>query len=219
MVTPSRGLVHSRAVEAVTRNVSHAAALGHESRGWELTHDLPIPDCHEAVAAAGLATGADALWFVEEDNIPPDGALAASLAILSERDAIVAVDYPVGTEPTYSVVPRDPADGTIPWCGLGTTLVHRAVFAALERPWFRTDAQLEVVSSGSRRTVQPSAEPYEYGGQDVTFGIRATGAGFRIVAVGGMTGAHARVLAFGDRGVNDGRHRIELRDTIERAAW
>ena len=72
---PSRGTIHSRTIETVMANVADAERAGHVFCGLVLTHDLPIPDCDEVVAQRGMDSGADALWFVEEDVVPPDHAL------------------------------------------------------------------------------------------------------------------------------------------------
>jgi hypothetical protein len=61
--------------------------------------------------------------------------------------------------------------------------------------------------------------PYEYGGQDIYFGIRSVAAGFRIAAVPGMLAGHALMKTWGAYLVNDGHHVIEVRGAIERAAW
>jgi hypothetical protein len=159
-----------------------------------LTHDLPIPDCHERVTELGLATGADALWFVEEDMIPPPGALLASLEMLPEAP-IAAMDYPIGEHHPYeNCLPSDP----IYWCGLGCTLISRRVLEALDRPWFRVDG--EWITG--------------YGGQDLSFCRRTKKAGFRIVQVPGVAG-HALLRSWGRFMAQDGRHDIEIRDTIE----
>jgi hypothetical protein len=194
VLTPSRGLVHSRTIEAVEANISEAMDAGHDFEGWVLTHHLPIPDCHERVTELGLATGADALWFVEEDMIPPPGALVASLEVLPEAP-IAAMNYPIGVGHPYgNCLPPDP----INWCGLGCTLISRRVFEALDRPWFRVDGEWIT----------------DYGGQDISFGKRAKKAGFRIVQVPGVAG-HALLRSWGRFMAQDGRHDIYIRDTID----
>jgi hypothetical protein len=193
VLTPSRGLVHSRTIEAVEANISEAMDAGHDFEGWVLTHDLPIPDCHERVTELGLATGADALWFVEEDVIPPPGALLASLEMLPEAP-IAAMDYPLGDHPSTNSLLGDPID----LCGLGCTLVSRRVFDVIGRPWFRVEG--EWIST--------------YGGQDLAFSIRAQAAGFHIAAVPGVAG-HALLRSWGRYMAQDGRHDIEVRGTIE----
>jgi len=195
VLTPSRGLVHSRTIEAVQANVARALAAGHTFAGWVLTHDLPIPDCHERVTELGLATGADALWFVEEDMIPPTGALVDSIAQLA-AGGIAAMDYPQGCDHPY--VNSVPHTDTPDWCGTGCALIARRVFEALERPWFVVDDQWT---------------PY-YGGQETQFFRRAGAAGFRTARVPGVAG-HALLRSWGRFMAQDGRHDIEIRDTIE----
>ena len=211
VVTPSRGLVHSRTVEAVMSNIANAS--GHEFRGWTLTHDLPIPDCHETATAQALATGADALWFVEEDNIPPPDTLARSFAALA-TDPIAALDYPVGESPSWACIARD-ATGHIYWCGLGATLIHRRVFEAIERPWFRAMTYaIQPGPDGRKQLVDPGI-PSEYGGQDIYFFRRALAAGFMIGQVPGVAG-HARLRALGKAQTNQGAHTIEVLHEIQR---
>src|SRR5574337_22065 len=103
VITPSRGLIHSRTASAVVANLGEALAAGHDWRGWSITHDLPIPDSHEQAADAALATGADALWFVEEDVVPPSGAL---LHLLVRPEDVALVDYQVGERPTQHCIGR-----------------------------------------------------------------------------------------------------------------
>lgn len=212
VVTPSRGLVHSRTVEAVMSNV-WAAPDPASFRGWVLTHDLPIPDCHEAVAERGLAAGADALWFVEEDTVPPPNALRESMALLDTYD-VVAVDYPVGGE-AWACVTHDKA-GEIAYCGLGSTLIRREVFEALPRPWFST----EWVYIGDRNGWKPipnKALPEQrYGHQDIHFAMQVRAAGFRIGQVAGMLAAHAKLVELGAAQTNHGAHRIDVATEILR---
>lgn len=213
VVTPSRGLVHSRTIEAVMANVEQAVSAGHDFRGWRLSHALPIPECHEAVAVSGLATGADALVFIEEDMVPPAGAF---LALLANPAAIVAIDYPVGEAPTQSCVGHWGPEGAPIWCGLGCTLVRREVFAGLERPWFLADTQLQLTRFGDRTVLTPVPHPYEYGGQDISFCSRATQAGFAIAVVPDVIAGHAHLRTWGQILTNQGFHAVDVRETIER---
>lgn len=224
VLTPSRGLLHSRTAEAVMANVGRAAGAGHEYRGWLLTHDLPIPDCHERMAERGMATGADVLWFVEEDMVPPEAALLDSIGLGAD---IAAMQYPVGLPAGYTDVTGKPSTGTFnclqpspsgafDWCGLGCTLVARRVFERLDRPWFATDKTYEVWHYGTARTDRIVADnPFDYGGEDVNFGQRATELGFLIRQVPGIAG-HALLLNWGTYLQQDGRHGIVVRDRIDR---
>jgi hypothetical protein len=208
VVTPSRGLVHSRTVEAVMANT--ALASGHEFRGWALTHDLGIPECHETVTEMGLATGADALWFVEEDNIPPPNALLASFALLDEYP-VVAVDYPVGD--AWACINHDER-GEIRWTGLGSTLIRREVFETIPRPWFSSD-WVYVMRHGQWLPTPDETPPASrYGLQDIHFAMQVVAAGFRIGQVPDLYGGHAKLLSLGAPASNQGAHRIDVRTEI-----
>ena len=211
IVTPSRGLVHSRTVEAVMANLRHAPRKGFA--GWYFTHDLPIPECDEQAAERGLAAGVDALWFVEEDVIPPAVSLAVSLHMLDEYD-IVAVDYPVGSiEEEWGCLVRDD-EGDILWCGLGCTLIRREVFNRLDRPWFTSDWRY--VKRDGLWEREPADPRARWGQQDIHFCMEARRAGFRIGQVGGLTAHHASVEAMGKPGENVGFHSVKLRTKISR---
>jgi hypothetical protein len=216
VLTPSRGLVHSRTIEAVMANVAAASAAGHEFRGWRLTHDLPIPDCDNAVTEAGLATGAEALWFVEEDMVPADDALVASF---TAEALIAAIDYPVGERPSWACISRDDT-GHVYWCGLGATLIRREVFEMIERPWFRTDITYAIDRHpDGTRTLREMQRPSEYGGQDIGFFRRCLDAGIPITPVDGQLAGHARIRAMGRSGTNNGAHTVEIMTKIERQQW
>jgi hypothetical protein len=181
---------------------------------WLVTHDLPIPDCHETLAARGLATGADALWFVEEDVLPPHNALALLLARQREAGAgIVTLDYPVGEPPHTQSCVTHTRTGAVWWGGLGCTLITRAALAVMPRPWFRTDRTY--LRRGDALT--PSDAPARYGGHDVTFYLaaRAAGIGVEEVTPGVATAGHARLCALGASQTNDGAHTIEVLRAIE----
>lgn len=208
VVTPSRGLLHSRTAAAVQVNVEQAVAAGHVSLGWRLTHDLPIPTAHEVVVEAGLATGAEALWMVEEDVIPPDGAL---LAMLASGEPLIIVDYPVGSAPTMNCATH--RDGAIDHCGVGCMLVAREVFDRLPRPWFRSDRVY--VRPGGQGPAQEVEMPVAYGGQDIYFTKAAIRAGYRIAELPVLAG-HARLRTWGARQTNQGVHEIDVLTAVER---
>jgi hypothetical protein len=222
--TPSRGLIHSRTVEAVEANRRAAVDAGHTDLGWVVTHDLPIPDCHEAVFERALATGAEYVFSVEEDMVPPCGALLASIELHAD---IAAMQYPVGlpsgmvdvkgkaSTGTFNCLQASPG-GVFDWCGLGCTLIARRVFETLPRPWFATDKTYEVWHFGNVMTQRNVVDnPFDYGGEDVNFGQRVTELGFLIRQVPGIAG-HALLLNWGTYATQDGRHGIVVRDAIER---
>jgi len=164
---PTRGLLRSRTLEAVYREVRE---YPHELL---FSHNRPIPDCCTWLTRRGLDSGATHLWFVEEDVIPRPGTLARMLSCPSE---VVGVGYPLrkdGKTLCGGVV----LDFT--WVGLGCTLVHRGVFDRIEDPWFKTDVRCKLVHSGSagawRVTLQEEDRPY--GGHDIYFSWQVYKAG------------------------------------------
>lgn len=220
---PSRGLIHSRTIDAVLAALAYAAPHA-DMVGWFMTHDLPIPDCHETLAERAMAAGAEYVWFVEEDMIPPPDALTRLLDRQRETGAgIVTLDYPLGEHPTHSALMRHEADGgSIWWCGLGCTLITRDVFTRLARPWFRSEHPGAFVRSGERgpwrwQDTPPGAAPHthEYGGQDIWLCYQATRSGFTIETIPGLTAGHARLRSWGAQHTNHGAHTVDILRDIE----
>jgi len=238
VVTPSRGLIHSRTVEAVHANV---ASAGPELRPasspwWIVSHDLPIPDAHNDVVRRALAHTPDLIWFVEEDMVPRRRALQRLHQELQRTGAAMAVlDYPVGESPSHSSVLHAP-DGA-PWCsGLGCALIPRRTFEKLDptEPWFRSDRQIQLtkrhrgtsspnprgwsVGAAAEVDVKEIERACEYGGHDVYFGLRLTAAGLPIVEVppAEMLSGHAKLRNWGKQKTNRGFHTVEVLDQIER---
>jgi hypothetical protein len=210
--TPSRGLIHSRTIEAVQTalQIADDAAM---VLGWLISHDLPIPDAHETLAARGLDSTAEYLWFVEEDMLPPAEALRALLTTARLWGAgVVTLDYPVGEQPTRSAVTWHP-DGSVWWCGLGCTLISRAALARIPRPWFDT-SRLHIFTQPGVLTTLDN-QPYPYGGQDVSFCLAARAAGIRIACVPGLRAGHARLRSLGAAQTNHGAHTIDVLTAIE----
>ena len=109
-----------------------------------LPHGLPIPVSHERAAETALGSGAELVWFIEEDALPPPDALVASWKTMEATGAgQVAVEYPcgrLGHDGTKSIrwgtVMRDAGIeaelgdglGPIVFTALGITLIRSEVF-------------------------------------------------------------------------------------------
>lgn len=218
---PSRGLIHSRTLDATLAALARASGCMNMV-GWFMSHDLPLPDAHETLAQTALAAGADFLWFVEEDVIPPADALARLIQRQQQSGAgVVLLDYPVGEYPRSSSTLRQPTpERTILYGGLGCTLIARAVLAALPRPWFDTSHEYALSRSphhGGRYILTRTERACDYGGHDVAFCRAALAHGFTLAAVddGGPMAAHARLRHLGHARVNHGVHDIEILDGME----
>lgn len=216
-LTPSRGLIHSRTVEAVLAAQAQAyASETARSVGWLVTHDLPIPECHERLAERGLATGANYLWFVEEDMAPPPDALMRLITWQRETGAgVVLMDYPVGEHPTRHAILRQP-DGAVVYGGLGCALITRTALERIPRPWFRTAHEYALRRDRNGfYTLSETERPYTYGGLDVAFCAHARAQGVLLTFVEGQRAGHARLRALGKPQDNHGVHSIDVLTDVE----
>lgn len=174
-----------------------AEAVDRELRGVPhepfRTHDLPIPDCCNVPVRQVMRRDSTHVLFVEEDVVPPIGALKR---LLEEDAAVGGIDYPLRQYP--SIVSHLLFQKDALWVGLGFTLVQRKVFEVLGDPWFQTDLEAVARHSGSASNwkveLRKRRAPYEYGGHDITFCVKAYLAGFRIVAVSDLLCWHKGVI-------------------------
>lgn len=177
VLLPSRGLVHSRVIEALDRELKGVL----HKRFY--THNQPIPDCFTQLVENSLRDGPFThFWFVEEDIVPPSGALQSLYKLNTD---IAFVDYPLVKFPAehcFKVI-----QGKLVWVGLGCTLVKRQVFTEMELPWFDCGYNLVAIFEGSshksyRLDLQPKSREKNknYGGQDIYFCAKAFFSGYTI---------------------------------------
>lgn len=198
VILPSRGLVFAEVIESLFDNL--------EGYDWKLypAIGLKIPDCENVPVEKALADGCSHLLFIEDDTVPPKGALEK---LLHADGDIAAIDYGVNG---WGCITRGKIDGEIKWCGLGCTLVKRRVFEALEKPYFRDDLQLRL------NDMQWIPAPKNrYGGQDIWFCSKAREKGFTIVQVQGEC-KHLKLDALGIPEENNGAHKISQKPKIEK---
>ena len=209
VLTPTRGLIHSRTIETVEKNLEKIKE--HESKKF-FTHDRPIPDAQNELVKKALKWGADYLWFVEEDNLIPSGTLLKMLNAIQTHDCgVVAVDYPVGSK-NYSTISRK--NGRILWCALGCTLVKRDIFKQLKKPWFRTDRTFRILSKDPLE-LEEQEVPNKYGGHDIWFGMSLNKLGIQIYQLPKVVAGHMKMEEAGKPGLNKGAHKIKILDKID----
>jgi hypothetical protein len=200
VVLPSRGLIYARVEEAIEK-----MRETHEIKVFR-SHDMPIPDAQNFLVRQALKTDASHVLFIEEDTLPPDGALT----ILLEADADIAcMDYSVNG---YGCVARNEKTQEILWCGFGCTLVRRNVLETIGNPWFRTDTTLRL------NDWTWTSIPTKYGGQDIWFCTQARERGFSIKQVPGECD-HLYMVSRGLTESNKGAHLIVPREKITKKQY
>lgn len=183
---PSRGLIHSRTIEQVLKNVT-----GHKVTFF-LSHDLPLPDSFNDVVGRALKAPVSHIWLVEDDiKLPPD-ILSKMLAL---DKPLVSVDSPMVVN--KSTVRRQ---NGYTLTGTGCMLIKAEVFKALGEPYFRSVAR-------DASTLKVLKVPMRWGGQDYDFCIRAHDAGFPLMLFDEPAGQY-RVTEYGDHENNHGWHKI-----------
>lgn len=162
VILPSRGLVFSKTIEEVLREVR---ALGCE---WEIffAHSRPIPQCFNEPITTAMAGDWTHYWLVEEDMVFPVGVLAE---LVAAGRPVVACDYPM-TNGKMCVL-RD-GSGVVRITGTGCLLAERDALASVLP--FRTDIQYWIRGDvWTRHDPEPDA-PADltlYGMHDIHMGM------------------------------------------------
>jgi hypothetical protein len=214
IATPSRGMIHSRTVEAVLEAVKFGKT---RFLGWYITHDLPIPEAHEQVCDMAVKSGAGYIWLVEEDIVPPQNAISVMLDALTNQNAIGAfIDYPISFNPTYNCA-KLTKSGRLVWCGTGCLLLSREVFEVLPRPWFEKTNEIEVKVEDEEVIIREFPRLYDYGGQDIHFTLKVYRAGLQIAYIPPETAMcdHLYLETWGMRNSNRGVHKVLYRPKPE----
>lgn len=210
---PTRGLIFTETIQAVLRELADVGCPGEVV----FSTGLPIPTAHNRVCEEALERGADVVWLVEEDVAPPLDVLRAMLTRLEQTSgpALVACDVPSPAGDGNSMIKRHPPDerAEIWWTHTACTLIPRAVFERVPRPWFVSDYFLDYHASGDQLVWERVPSPTGYGQHDVEFGFKCREHGVRLVEVP-FTAKHCRVIAYAQKGRNDGCHEIASDETI-----
>lgn len=210
IVTPSRGLIHSRTVESITSGMEILHDLSIECKFFT-THDLPIPDAQNNCLKRAFEWGAERILSIEEDNVLDTEAFMA-LATCSEPIAILQYSDRNGSP--HGIIHRN-EQGDILWTGIGALKVDKEVFEAIGLPYFRTNVRYAIkrkpVEGGTVITrfeeVSTRGE-HQYGGLDVDFYTRARAKGYKVYQVMGHIAHHMKLNKLGEAYTNNGCHDI-----------
>ena len=198
VVLPSRGLVHSRTVESMLKNLS-----GYEFEIF-FSHDLPIPDCFNVPMSKALKTNATHIFFLEEDMLLPDDTIAKM--VFMDCD-VVSVDY-ADRRTGLPFMKKDHL-GNVVYTGVGCMLVKREVFENLRPPYFR-ESLFEQQNDGTLLERPISRPRASYGTQDVYFCNSLTKAGFTIDILEEANIGHLQIEEWGADKTNKGSHKISV---------
>lgn len=199
IIVPTRGLVFTKVEQAIE------GLRGQNTKVYR-SRDLPIPDGHNELTKQALADGNEWLFYIEEDTVPPEGALEKLLAADSD---IACIDYGVQG---WGCVTRNDL-GEILWCGLGCTLVKRSVLEAMDYPYFRADMTLRLNDWTWQQLPEEYVRTKQYGSLDIWFCYNARKLGFTITQVPGEC-EHLELVELGKRETNNGLHTIRAKPNI-----
>lgn len=224
--TPSRGLIFSKCVQGIIEGMQALNGVGIATI-YCYTHELPIPDCHNATVEKALANSAvDRIFFIEEDMyVDPQTFIALAT---SEHD-IVTVNYNDRNGSVNGIIHYDET-GEILWSGLGATVIKRRVFEAIGTPYFRTDHRYKSIKKATSigrpavthfEEIEPRTEwdaqqnktvvvrdEAKYGMLDVDFYYRARQRGFKIVCLQQFRAYQFELIQLGESYNNKGCHVI-----------
>lgn len=222
---PSRGLIFSRCVQSAIEGMQALNAVGIATI-YCYTHDLPIPDSHNACVEKALSNPAvDKIFFLEEDMyVDPQTFVALATADFD----VTTVQYNDRNGSPHGIIHFNEL-GEVMWSGLGATVVKRSVFEALGVPYFRTDHRYKntrkATSNGpvvtdfeeieprtiyneETKQVEPVLDKYIYGGLDVDFYTRVRRLGLAIGYLKEYKAHQFVLIALGEVQNNNGCHVI-----------
>lgn len=204
IIVPSRGLVFSRTMESVIKNIK-----GVDNYELYMAHDLPLPICFNAPLKKALDEGCDLLWFVEEDMLIPEGTLKKMIEEHEKGFKFVSTEY-ADRRTGVTLVQRKKTGEPI-YTGMGCLLVDRVIFDNMEPPWLRT-CVFHLITDDDTGDIdyEPHPEiPFKgYGTQDVWLSYNARKQGHPLHVINAKIG-HMQLIEKSKDCENQGQHEIE----------
>jgi len=177
------------------------------------THDLPIPDSHNACIDKALADPACQKIFIIEEDMYIDP--TAFVALATSEYPIAILQYNDKNGSPHGIIHYN-EEREIIWSGLGAAVIRREVFEKIGSPYFTTHPRY-----GIKKKANPTggfisefyplegSEPYAYGGLDINFYTRCREAGYKIVCLPDYKAHHFKLVQLGKEYTNQGVHTIQ----------
>ena len=194
---PTRGIVYTEVMQGVVDNCA--------GKEWTLltTIDEGLPDCMNDLVERALEAGAEWIWIVEEDTVPPAGVLEKMLAAKVDY---IACDYPVGHSHTCFGFDDD---GLL-WTGFGCTLIAVSVFSRIPEPWFECNRNMVVQQRGGLDYFTADQRTVNHrGGHDLSFAEKMKAAGIERHGVRGIECRHLKMHGWNTAPTNKACHDIQ----------
>lgn len=203
VVLPSRGLVFSKTVEELYRELHDVCEFLGDHYDVFYSHGRPIPECFNIPTEEALKGKYDYVLFVEEDMVLPEGILRK---MLDKCAPAVACDYPVSGGKGGTVMYDNEGQALFTGCGL--LLVSTDLLKSLPKPIWRTDIQWKPHMDDGKINFEISLNnDKHYGQRDVAFGLRLYANGTPIVVMEETIGQR-QLVKRGEKGANDGFHEV-----------
>lgn len=208
IILASRGLIFSDVLRAIENERTPMTQWF-----YHICSDKVIPDNLNFLVDEALQYKYKYLLFIEEDTVPPPGAIKKMIHIANnELDPVcVAVDYPLYNG--ASSIWRSKKNNEILFCGFGCTLVDTRIFEKLEKPYFHTDMELMIGEgpNGDETRWQKTNNKDAYGKHDIHFFWTVREKGFKILQLPDVEAKHLKIVDYGKELTNKGLHNIGLK--------
>lgn len=155
------------------------------------TNVAPVSMARNLIVEKFMASEADYLYMIDDDEVPPLGVVQAMIA---KNAPVVVIDCPSKHSGKSNIFKND--DGTIAATGFGCALFKREVFQRLQGKWFDLYPRRTVEKSGGKWVfpILDDAPPNSWGGEDINFCMKLQEHGIPIITVEGAVCTHLEAV-------------------------
>ena len=199
VVLPTRGTIFSETVATVFANLSQS-----EFDFDLMMTTLPIPQAFNYLFHLAVGSGADYIWMVEDDIVPPLGALEEMVRVLDSLNLdVITADYPLDSGRSH--IRRK--DDAILYAGTGCMVVRANSLVRFPKPYFSTAWDF-IYDEETKSFTKIKSPNKKWGGQDAYFYIQAAKHGLKVGSIP-IICKHYRVNELGEHKSNRGLHKVE----------